>query len=118
MVLNPKGNENVGGYGGNKPAQIWHDAMEPILNQGPRREFPAADPAVAAGTKGSGVVERQRSDDNSNDRRPSGGAAGRSTPAPASTTPQAPAAPPVEPAPPADSNPVVPPDTNPVQPTN
>jgi membrane peptidoglycan carboxypeptidase len=49
MVLNPKENQNVGGFGGNKPATIWHDAMEPILNQGPTPDFPAADPTVENG---------------------------------------------------------------------
>src|SRR3954454_18081836 len=49
MVLNPKQNQNVGGFGGNKPATIWHDAMEPILNQGPTPDFPAADPTVENG---------------------------------------------------------------------
>jgi membrane peptidoglycan carboxypeptidase len=58
MVLNPKGNQDVGSYGGGRPAQIWRDAMEPVLAQGPTRDFPPADPAVAAGTKGGGAVER------------------------------------------------------------
>jgi membrane peptidoglycan carboxypeptidase len=49
MVLNPKENQNVGGFGGNKPATIWHDAMEPILNEGPTPDFPAADATVANG---------------------------------------------------------------------
>ncbi len=49
MVLNPKQNENVGGFGGNKPAVIWHDAMEPILNAQDTAAFPPADDAVANG---------------------------------------------------------------------
>ena len=49
MVLNPKKNQNVGGFGGNKPATIWHDAMAPILDAGPTAEFPPADPTVADG---------------------------------------------------------------------
>ena len=49
MVLNPKENQNVGGFGGNKPATIWHDAMEPILNAAPTAEFPPADATVANG---------------------------------------------------------------------
>jgi membrane peptidoglycan carboxypeptidase len=31
MVLNPKENQDVGGFGGGKGATIWHDAMAPIL---------------------------------------------------------------------------------------
>jgi membrane peptidoglycan carboxypeptidase len=49
MVLNPKSNQDVGGFGGNKPATIWHDAMEPILTAGPTAEFPPADEVVANG---------------------------------------------------------------------
>jgi len=49
MVLNPKENQNVGGFGGNKPATIWHDAMEPILNARPTAEFAPADASVANG---------------------------------------------------------------------
>ncbi len=49
MVLNPKQNQNVGGFGGNKPATIWNDAMTPILNAAPTAEFPPADEAVANG---------------------------------------------------------------------
>src|SRR4051794_24507625 len=49
MVLNPKENQNVGGFGGNKPATIWHDAMEPILNARPTAEFAPADAIVANG---------------------------------------------------------------------
>ncbi|HEV7872412.1 MAG TPA: penicillin-binding protein [Modestobacter sp.] len=49
MVLNPKGNQNVGGFGGNKPATIWHDAMEPILSGRPKADFPPADPVVQNG---------------------------------------------------------------------
>ncbi|WP_369132456.1 transglycosylase domain-containing protein [Modestobacter sp. I12A-02662] len=114
MVLNPKENQNVGGYGGNKPAQIWHDAMAPVLNQGPTGTFPPADPAVAAGTRGSGSAPAPapRNDDDDDDRRRGG-----TTPAPGSPAPSAPApAPPAEPAPsePAPSAPEDPgvPDTN------
>ncbi|KQS68708.1 penicillin-binding protein [Modestobacter sp. Leaf380] len=49
MVLNPKQNQNVGGFGGNKPATIWNDAMTPILEAGPTAEFPPADDTVANG---------------------------------------------------------------------
>ncbi|WP_448626484.1 transglycosylase domain-containing protein [Geodermatophilus sp. URMC 64] len=49
MVLNPKRNEDVGGFGGNKPATIWHDAMEPILQARGSGEFPPADETVENG---------------------------------------------------------------------
>jgi membrane peptidoglycan carboxypeptidase len=49
MVLNPKENQNVGGFGGNKPATIWHDAMAPILTAQPAVPFPPADPVVQNG---------------------------------------------------------------------
>ncbi|MCO7220288.1 transglycosylase domain-containing protein [Klenkia sp. PcliD-1-E] len=49
MVLNPKENQNVGGFGGNKPATIWHDAMAPILNAQETAPFPPADVAVQNG---------------------------------------------------------------------
>jgi membrane peptidoglycan carboxypeptidase len=49
MVLNPKRNQNVGGFGGNKPATIWHDAMQPILGNQPSAEFPPADQTVMNG---------------------------------------------------------------------
>ncbi len=85
MVLNPKGNQDVGSYGGGRPAQIWRDAMEPILNQGPTRAFPPADPAVAAGTKGGGSVVRPETTQRptSSPRRTSQPAPSRSAPAPA-----------------------------------
>src|SRR5687768_3802340 len=56
MVLNPKANENVCGFGGNKPATIWHDAMAPILEAQPAVPFPPADPVVVAGTRDSGAA--------------------------------------------------------------
>jgi membrane peptidoglycan carboxypeptidase len=49
MVLNPKENQNVGGFGGGKGATIWHDAMAPILGGQPMVPFPPADPAVQNG---------------------------------------------------------------------
>jgi membrane peptidoglycan carboxypeptidase len=116
MVLNPKENQNVGGYGGNKPATIWHDAMEPILNQGPTREFPPADPAVAAGTKGGGSSPTTSSDDGDDREAPTGrgnggGGGTTSTPTnPAPTTPDPVTPPATGTAPPAVVPP--PPDTN------
>ncbi|SNS03216.1 Membrane carboxypeptidase (penicillin-binding protein) [Geodermatophilus saharensis] len=49
MVLNPKQNEDVGGFGGGKGATIWHDAMEPILTARGSGEFPPADETVQNG---------------------------------------------------------------------
>jgi membrane peptidoglycan carboxypeptidase len=49
MVLDPKVGRDVGGFGGNKPATIWHDAMAPILTGQPAVPFPPADVTVADG---------------------------------------------------------------------
>jgi membrane peptidoglycan carboxypeptidase len=49
MVFNPKVQEDVGGFGGNKPAAIFHDAMLPILSQQAPVDFPPADPALTGG---------------------------------------------------------------------
>jgi membrane peptidoglycan carboxypeptidase len=49
MVLNPKRNQDVGGFGGGKGATIWHDAMAPILEGQPMVPFPPADPTVQEG---------------------------------------------------------------------
>ena len=49
MVLNPTERENVGGFGGNKPATIWHDTMAPILAARGSGEFPPEDPTVVNG---------------------------------------------------------------------
>jgi membrane peptidoglycan carboxypeptidase len=49
MVLNPKRNQDVGGFGGGKGATIWHDAMAPILTGQPMVPFPPADPKVQEG---------------------------------------------------------------------
>jgi membrane peptidoglycan carboxypeptidase len=40
MVLNPKRNEDLGGYGGRLAAPIWHDAMLPIVTAEPPAPFP------------------------------------------------------------------------------
>ncbi|CAA9282091.1 MAG: Multimodular transpeptidase-transglycosylase [uncultured Blastococcus sp.] len=50
MVLNPKKNESVGGFGGNKPATIWNDAMTPILAGQPKVPFPPAGIVAAPRT--------------------------------------------------------------------
>ena len=41
MLLNPKRNQDLGGYGGRLAAPIWRDAMEPILAGQPARPVPA-----------------------------------------------------------------------------
>ncbi|WP_138759531.1 penicillin-binding protein [Modestobacter altitudinis] len=51
MVFNPKSQQDVGGYGGNKPATIYHDAMLPILSKEPSVPFPPADPLVVSGNR-------------------------------------------------------------------
>jgi membrane peptidoglycan carboxypeptidase len=56
MYFDPLGKILVGGHGGGVPAQIFHDAMAPILASQPNTPFPAPDPAVAAGTKGAGYA--------------------------------------------------------------
>jgi membrane peptidoglycan carboxypeptidase len=56
MYFNPKTLENVGGHGGGIPARMFHDAMTPILSAQPNTPFPPADPAVSAGTHGTGYV--------------------------------------------------------------
>ena len=40
MVMNPKESQDVGGFGGGRGAQIWHDAMLPILSGQPAAPFP------------------------------------------------------------------------------
>jgi membrane peptidoglycan carboxypeptidase len=42
MLLNPKRNQDIGGYGGRLAAPIWHDAMLPILSAEPATPFPPA----------------------------------------------------------------------------
>ncbi len=49
MVLNPKRNQDVGGFGGGKGATIWRDAMAPILEGQPMVPFPPADPRTQEG---------------------------------------------------------------------
>lgn len=46
LVFNPDVDVDVGGFGGGKSAQIWHDAMAPVLAAGPTADFPAADRQV------------------------------------------------------------------------
>jgi membrane peptidoglycan carboxypeptidase len=42
MVLNPKQNQDLGGYGGGLAAPVWRAAMEPILSAQPPVPFPPA----------------------------------------------------------------------------
>lgn len=44
MVEDPTTARDVGGYGGDKGAQIWHDAMQPVLDTQQTAAFPPADP--------------------------------------------------------------------------
>ncbi|WP_041775563.1 transglycosylase domain-containing protein [Blastococcus saxobsidens] len=106
MVFRPRDNQSVGGYGGGKPASIWHDAMLPILSAQAPAAFQPADPRYA----GRGVDAPpigDRSSDGDDDRRRNRGS---STPPPAAP-PAEPATPPADgPAPPAE--PVTPPPAN------
>jgi membrane peptidoglycan carboxypeptidase len=81
MYFDPLGKILVGGHGGGVPAQIFHDAMAPILANQPNTPFPAPDPAVAAGTKGAGYTPP----------------APAPTPTPTPTEPAPPAEPPTDP---------------------
>ncbi|MCZ2825459.1 MULTISPECIES: transglycosylase domain-containing protein [unclassified Modestobacter] len=112
MVFRPTGTDSVGGYGGGRPATIWHDAMLPILSGQPTAEFPAADPKYA----GRGVdapptsARSSTSDDDDRDSRRGNRTSSRdsspvSAPAPApqpapstAATPSTDAAPPADPA--------------------
>ncbi|WP_222192659.1 transglycosylase domain-containing protein [Modestobacter italicus] len=115
MVFRPLGNESVGGYGGGKPATIWHDAMLPILSNQPTAEFPPADPKYAGrGVDATPTPVRSSSsdDDESSSSRnrgsnTGGAASSSSAPAPDSSTP---ATPPADTGAPAD--PAAQPDLN------
>jgi membrane peptidoglycan carboxypeptidase len=55
MLLNPKKNQDVGGYGGRMAAPIWHDAMLPVLAAEPPTPFPPAGiPLTAPGPVAEG----------------------------------------------------------------
>jgi membrane peptidoglycan carboxypeptidase len=62
MLLNPKHNQDVGGYGGRLAAPIWHDAMLPILSAEPNVPFPPAGLALQAppGTEGDNPDQNGR----------------------------------------------------------
>jgi membrane peptidoglycan carboxypeptidase len=71
LYYNPKTQEDVGGHGGGIPAQIFHDAMAPILAAQPNNPFAPADPAVVNGTRGGGYAEpAPTTTTQSNDNRP------------------------------------------------
>jgi membrane peptidoglycan carboxypeptidase len=96
FVLNPYSNASVGGFGGGKPATIWHDAMAPILTNQPTAEFPPADPKYSGGDINRPAVGNA----------PPAGNNGGTTGGGATQTPPGPTVP----GPPAD--PGLPPDTN------
>jgi membrane peptidoglycan carboxypeptidase len=86
MYFDPSGNDNVGGVGGGVPAAIFHDAMAPILSAEPAKDFPPADPAVAAGTHGRGYTPPAPTRaDNGGSSSTSGSHPRRSTSAPTRT---------------------------------
>jgi membrane peptidoglycan carboxypeptidase len=52
MVMNPKEKQDVGGFGGGRGAQIWHDAMLPVLAAHAPAPFPPAGmPLTAPGAE-------------------------------------------------------------------
>ncbi|WP_164700910.1 transglycosylase domain-containing protein [Modestobacter sp. KNN46-3] len=67
MVFRPTGTDSVGGYGGGRPATIWHDAMLPILSGQPAAEFPAADPRFAGRGVDAPPTSARPSSSSSND---------------------------------------------------
>ncbi|MCZ2813536.1 MULTISPECIES: transglycosylase domain-containing protein [unclassified Modestobacter] len=108
MVFRPTGIESVGGYGGGKPATIWHDAMLPILSGQPTAEFPAADPKFAGrGVDAPPTSTRSSSNDRDDrddrgDRRRNQTSSRSSADTVTESAPTTEAAPVTEPAAPAD----------------
>lgn len=51
MVYDPVANQDVGGFGGGKAAQIWHDSLQPILSTRPVAPFAPADPTYVEGSR-------------------------------------------------------------------
>ncbi|MCZ2803818.1 transglycosylase domain-containing protein [Modestobacter sp. VKM Ac-2983] len=116
MVFRPTGTDSVGGYGGGRPATIWHDAMLPILSGQPAAEFPAADPKYAgrgvdapptsarpssssSSSDGDGRDSRRGNRTSSRDSSPAPAPAPSSEPAPSTAAdPSTEAAPPADPA--------------------
>jgi len=117
MVFNPLVVKSVGGFGGGKPASIWHDAMEPILTNQATAAFPEADPKYAGpgGVNAPAVGARTESSDEGGNTG-GGATTTTTTPTPGTITPETPAAePPVAETPAADPTPAV--DPNAVPPT-
>jgi membrane peptidoglycan carboxypeptidase len=71
MLLNPKSNEDLGGYGGRLAAPIWHDAMLPILSAQPPAPFPPPGlpltPPQGGGSPGQGGGDGGGDDGNGGD---------------------------------------------------
>ncbi|MCZ2858366.1 transglycosylase domain-containing protein [Blastococcus sp. VKM Ac-2987] len=112
MVFRPRDTQSVGGFGGGKPAGIWHDAMEPILTNQPTAPFPPADPQYAGrgvDAAPSGPVVRN----DWNRRNRTGTTTQRATPPPAAPAPPAPEAPAPEPPPAVEPPPAEPPAVEP-----
>ncbi|QNG37680.1 penicillin-binding protein [Geodermatophilaceae bacterium NBWT11] len=59
MVFDPERQTDVGGFGGGKSAQIWHDAMAPVLAEAPTATFPAADRTVLGVPEGGDCPFRE-----------------------------------------------------------
>ncbi|SOE00587.1 transglycosylase domain-containing protein [Blastococcus haudaquaticus] len=102
LVWNSVEDRSVGGFGGGKGATIWHDAMEPVLSGRPTASFPPEDPAVAAGTRGSGrpapAPDNGRGDDRDDERDEPSAPSDGQTPDDTGTTeqPATPVDPPVQ----------------------
>ena len=97
MVLNPKRNQDVGGFGGGKGATIWHDAMAPILDGPADGAVPAGRPAGAGGQHQAGARPAVASTTASRRSRPRASArsSSRSTATGRPASSSAPARPPV-----------------------
>ncbi|MEI4270676.1 transglycosylase domain-containing protein [Klenkia sp. LSe6-5] len=54
MVFDPDEEVDVVGYGGDKGARIWHDAMAPVLARASSTSFPPADRGVLGVPEGGG----------------------------------------------------------------
>jgi membrane peptidoglycan carboxypeptidase len=94
MVLNPKVNQDLGGYGGRLAAPIWHDAMLPVVTAEPPAPFPPAGMTL-------GPPPRPRPTPDAPRRAPPPDRAPSPDPAP----PPAPAPPPPDPVPPPEEEP-------------
>jgi membrane peptidoglycan carboxypeptidase len=114
MVFRARDNLSLNGYGGNMPATIWHDTMEPILANQPTAIFPDADPQYAGprGVNAPPIGVGPSSSSGTTNRNNGGTGNGGTTTSPASPSTGAPETPaPDTAAPPADQT-ALPPDTN------